>query len=52
MKHYTVSDGRIVLNLQEADTIQEAFRNARDALKSLSASRKKLLKKLQLVPMH
>jgi antitoxin HicB len=71
MKHYTVSDGKIVLNLQEAeeggyivsspfdpeliteaDTIQEAFRNARDALKSLSASRKKLLKKLQLVPMH
>jgi len=67
MKQYTVSDGRIVLTLQEADeggyivsspfdpeliteaeTIEEAFANARDALKALAVSRKKLLKKLQL----
>jgi antitoxin HicB len=63
MKHYTVSDGRIVLTLQEAeeggyvvtspldpqliteaDTIKEAFENARDALAALAASRRKLIK--------
>ena len=65
MKQYTVSDGRIVLILQEAEeggyivtspldpqliteaeTVREAFENARDALIALTASRRKLLKKL------
>jgi antitoxin HicB len=65
MKQYTVSDGKIVLILQEAEeggyivtspldpqliteaeTIKEAFENARDALAALSASRRKLIKKL------
>jgi len=65
MKQYTVSDGKIVLTLQEAEeggfivtspfdpqliteaeTVREAFENARDALNVLTASRRKLLKKL------
>lgn len=65
MKQYTVSDGKIVLTLQEAeeggyvvtspldpqliteaDTVKEAFENARDALTALAASRRKLIKKL------
>ena len=62
-KHYTVSDGKLVLNLEpaeeggfvvtspldpslvtEAETIQEAFENARDAAKELRAARAKLKK--------
>jgi len=65
MKHYTVSDGKLVLTLQEAEeggyivtspldpqliteaeTVKDAFENARDALVALSASRRKLIKKL------
>jgi antitoxin HicB len=65
MKQYTVSDGKIVLTLQdaaeggyvvtspldpqlvtEADTLEEAFENARDALAALAASRRKLIRKL------
>ena len=65
MKQYTVSDGKVVLTLQEAeeggyivtspfdpqliteaDTVKEAFENARDALTALAASRRKLIKKL------
>lgn len=65
MKRYTVSDGRLVITLQEAeeggyivtspldpqliteaDTVAEAFENARDALAALSSSRKALIKKL------
>ena len=64
-KHYTVSDGRLVLNLQpaeeggyivtspldpqlitEAETVEEAFENARDAAKALRQSRAKLRRKL------
>ncbi len=65
MKQYTVSDGKVVLTLQEAeeggyvvtspldpqliteaDTVKEAFENARDALAALAASRRMLVKKL------
>jgi antitoxin HicB len=65
MKQYTVSDGKIVLTLQEAEeggyvvtspldpqliteaeTIEEAFENARDALAALAASRRKLIRRL------
>jgi len=65
MKQYTVSDGKAVLTLQEAEeggyvvtspldpqliteanTVKEAFENARDALAALAASRRKLIKKL------
>jgi antitoxin HicB len=65
MKQYTVSDGKVVLTLQEAEeggyvvtspldpqliteaeTVKEAFENARDALAALAASRRKLIKKL------
>jgi antitoxin HicB len=65
MKQYTVSDGKLVLTLQEAEeggyivtspfdpqliteaeTVREAFQNARDALTALASSRRKLLKKL------
>lgn len=65
-KAYTVADGRIVLNLTEAEeggyivtspldpeliteaeTIEEAFANARDALKALARSRAKLLQTLR-----
>ena len=64
-KNYTVSDGKLVLLLQEAeeggyvvtspldpeliteaDSISEAFANARDALQALRRSRAKLFKKL------
>ena len=64
-KNYTVSDGKLVLQLQEAeeggyvvtspldpeliteaDSISEAFANARDALQALRRSRAKLFKKL------
>ncbi|MCG3178642.1 MAG: hypothetical protein BIFFINMI_00970 [Phycisphaerae bacterium] len=63
-KRYTVSDGKIVLSLEEADeggfvvtspldpelvteaeTVGEAFDNARDALKALTRSRARLLRK-------
>ena len=62
---FTVSDGKLVLNLQtaeeggyvvtspldpelitEAETLEEAFDNARDAAKALKKSRAKLLKRL------
>lgn len=62
-RKYTVSDGKLVLELEEADeggyivgsplepeliteaqSISEAFENARDALKSLRDSRAKLLR--------
>ncbi len=65
MKRYMVSDGKIVLRLDEAeeggyvvtspldprliteaDTVREAFINARDALAALAASRRKLIRKL------
>ena len=68
MRQYTISDGKLVLNLQEAEeggyivtspfdpeliteaeTVKDAFENARDALAALSASRRKLMKKLQRV---
>ncbi len=68
MKNYTVSDGKLVLTLQEAEeggyivtspldpqliteaeTIKEAFENARDAMSALAASRRKLIKKLASV---
>lgn len=61
LKKYTVSDGKLVLTLQEAEeggfvvtspldpeliteaeTVSEAFENARDALKALRASRARL----------
>lgn len=64
-KTYTVSDGKLLLTLAEADeggyvvtsplnpeliteaeTISEAFENARDALRSLRRSRVKLWKQL------
>jgi len=67
-KQYTVSDGKIVLTLQEAEeggyvvtspfdpqliteaeTVEEAFENARDALAAIAASRRKLIKKLASV---
>ncbi len=59
-KSHTVSDGRLVLNLEaaeeggyivtspldpelitEAETVEEAFENARDAAETLRASRQK-----------
>ena len=62
---YTVSDGKLVLTLEEADeggyvvtaplepemiteaeTVAEAFANARDALQALARSRAKLLRRL------
>jgi predicted RNase H-like HicB family nuclease len=61
-KRYTISDGKLVLTLEEAEeggfvvsspldpglwtqaeTVAEAFENARDALKALSAARRKPL---------
>jgi len=64
-KSYTVSDGKLVLTLTnaeeggfvvtspvepelitEADTIDEAFRMAHDALRALRASRAKLLRQI------
>lgn len=66
-KGYTISDGKLVLQLTEAeeggytvtspldpeliteaDSLSEAFENARDALKSLRRSRAKLFRKLSL----
>lgn len=62
---YTVSDGKLVLNLEvadeggyivtspldpelitEADTIDEAFANARDAAQALKQARRKLARRL------
>jgi hypothetical protein len=43
MKQYTVSYGKVVLSIQEAE---EAFENVRDASAALAASRRKLIKKL------
>ena len=64
-KRYTVSDGKLVLNLEEAEeggyvvtsplnpelitqaeSIEEAFANARDAAKALRQSRMKLMRRL------
>jgi antitoxin HicB len=64
-KRYTVSDGRLVLNLEEAEeggyivtspldpeliteaeTLEEAFANARDAAKALKQSRARLMRRL------
>lgn len=64
-KRYTVSDGKLLLNLEEAEeggyivtspldpeliteaeTIAEAFANARDAAKALKQSRTRLLRRL------
>ena len=66
-RSYTLSDGKLVLNLEEAEeggyvvtspldpelvteaeTIKEAFDNARDASKALRESRTKLLRKLSV----
>jgi len=66
-KYYTVSDGKLMLTLEEAEeggyvvtspldpeliteaeTVHEAFDNARDALKALAQSRAKLFRKLAL----
>lgn len=63
-KRYTVSDGKLVLTLEEAEeggyvvtspldpeliteaeTVAEAFEQARDALRALTQSRAKLLRK-------
>ncbi len=65
-KNYTVSDGKLVLTLEEAEeggfvvtspmdpelvteaeTIAEAFANARDAQQALRQSRTKLFRQLQ-----
>jgi antitoxin HicB len=62
---YTVSDGKLVLNLEaaeeggyvvtspldpelitQAETVQEAFSNARDAAKALKRSRARLMRRL------
>jgi antitoxin HicB len=64
-KRYTVSDGKMVLTLEEAEeggyivtsplnpeliteaeTIEEAFANARDAAKALNRSRVRLMRQL------
>jgi antitoxin HicB len=64
-KRYTVSDGKLVLNLEEAEesgylvtspldpeliteaeTLEEAFANARDAAKALKQSRARLMRRL------
>jgi len=64
-KRYTVSDGKVVMNLEEAEeggylvtsplnpelitqaeTIEEAFANARDAAKALKQSRTRLVRRL------
>jgi antitoxin HicB len=63
-KRYTVSDGKMVLNLEEAEeggyivtsplnpelitqaeTLEEAFVNARDAAKALKQSRARLMRR-------
>mgnify|MGYP001605106442 CR=1 FL=1 len=67
-KRYTVTDGKLVLNIEaapeggyvvtspmdpelitEAETIAEAFENARDAWKALARSRAKLMRQLSAV---
>ncbi len=64
-ERYTVSDGKLVLNLAaaeeggyivtsplnpdlitQAETIEEAFANARDAAKALKLSRTRLMRRL------
>jgi antitoxin HicB len=64
-RRYTVSDGKLVLNLEmaeeggyvvtspidpelitQAETIEEAFANARDAAQALKQSRMKLMRRL------
>ncbi len=64
-RRYTVSDGKVVLNLEsaeeggyvvtspldpelitQAETIEEAFANVRDAARSLKQARVKLLRRL------
>jgi antitoxin HicB len=64
-RRYTVSDGKLVLNLElaeeggyvvtspldpelitEAETIEEAFVNARDAARALRQARVKLMRRL------
>jgi predicted RNase H-like HicB family nuclease len=64
-KRYTVSDGKLVLNLEaaeeggyivtspldpalitEAETLEEAFANARDAAQALKDARRKLARQL------
>ena len=64
-KRYTVSDGKLMLNLEEAEeggyivtsplnpelithaeTLAEAFANARDAAKALKQSRARLMRRL------
>jgi len=64
-KRYAVSDGKLMLNLEEAEeggyivtsplnpelitqaeTIEEAFANARDAAKALRQSRAKMIRQL------
>jgi antitoxin HicB len=64
-KRYTISDGKLVLTLEEAEeggyivtapfepeliteaeSVAEAFANARDALQALTRSRTKLLRRL------
>lgn len=66
-KRYTVSDGKLALNLEEAEeggyivtspldpelitqaeTIEEAFANARDAARALKQSRTRLMRRLLL----
>jgi antitoxin HicB len=66
-KRYTVSDGKLVLNLEEAEeggyivtspldpeliteaeTLEEAFANARDAARALKQSRARLMRQLEL----
>lgn len=66
-KRYTVSDGKLVLNLEdaeeggfivtspvdpelitEAETLEEAFANARDAAKALKQSRARDRRRLEL----
>ena len=68
-KRYSVSDGKLVLTLEEAeeggyivtaplepeliteaDTVADAFANARDALQALARSRAKLLRQLSPLP--
>jgi antitoxin HicB len=64
-KRYTVSDGKLVLNIEEAEeggfivtsplnpelitqaeTLEEAFANARDAARALKRSRARLMRRL------
>jgi antitoxin HicB len=67
-KRYTVSDGKFVLSLEEAEeggyvvtspldpelitqaeTIEEAFANARDAARALKQSRARLVRRLAVL---